>query len=161
MDQLRPISDVLAEADERLSKGESAAAKVWPTGFPMLDMYLAGGLRSGELTLLGGPQGLGKTSLVLQMLRHTVSTGGVGVYFSYEHDAPTILQRLVAIEASDSLGLDAPQMKVIRAAMEAQDASGAPLADRLTAIGAGYNWANDVAIQADGKIVIVGFTRPC
>ena len=137
MDQLRPISDVLAEADERLSKGESAAAKVWPTGFPMLDMYLAGGLRSGELTLLGGPQGLGKTSLVLQMLRHTVSTGGVGVYFSYEHDAPTILQRLVAIEASDSLGLDAPQMKVIRAAMEAQDASGAPLADRLTAIGAG------------------------
>jgi len=137
VDQLRPISDVLAEADERLSKGESAAAKVWPTGFPMLDMYRAGGLRSGELTLLGGPQGLGKTSLVLQMLRHTVSTGGVGVYFSYEHDAPTILQRLVAIEASDSLGLDAPQMKVIRAAMEAQDASGAPLADRLTAIGAG------------------------
>ena len=137
MDQLRPISDVLAEADERLTKGESAAAKVWPTGFPLLDMYLAGGLRSGELTLLGGPQGLGKTSLVLQLLRHTVSTGGVGVYFSYEHDAPTILQRLVAVEAAESLGLDAPQLKVIRAAMEAQDGSAAPLADRLAAIGAG------------------------
>lgn len=137
MDQLRPISDVLAEADERLSKGESAAAKVWPTGFPLLDMYLAGGLRSGELTLLGGPQGLGKTSLVLQMLRHTVSTGGVGVYFSFEHDAPTILQRLVAVEAAELLGLDAPQLKVIRAAMEATGGESGPLADRLTAIGAG------------------------
>ena len=137
MDQLRPISDVLAEADERLTKGESAAAKVWPTGFPLLDTYLAGGLRSGELTLLGGPQGLGKTSLVLQLLRHTVSTGGVGVYFSYEHDEPTILQRLVAMEAAEGLGLDAPQLKVIRAAMEAQDGSAAPLAERLSAIGAG------------------------
>ena len=135
MDQLRPISDVLAEANERLTVGESAAAKVWPTGFPMLDTYLAGGLRSGELTLLGGPQGLGKTSFVLQMLRHIVSTGGVGVYFSYEHDAPTVLQRLVALEAAELYGLDAPPLKVIRQAMEAQDGQAGSLADRLAAIG--------------------------
>jgi replicative DNA helicase len=134
VDQLRPISDVLAAADERLTGGESAAARVWPTGFPLLDTYLAGGLRSGELTLLGGPQGLGKTSLVLQMLQHTVSTGGVGVYFSYEHDAPTILQRLIALEAAERYGLDAPPLKAIRQAMEAHDGSGT-LADRLAAIG--------------------------
>jgi replicative DNA helicase len=89
------------------------------------------------LTLLGGPQGLGKTSIVLQMLRHTVSSGGVGVYFSYEHDAPTILQRLIAVEAAETLGVDAPQLKVIRAAMEAHDHLGVSLADRLVAIGAG------------------------
>jgi len=135
VDQLRPISDVLAEANERLSVGESAAAKVWPTGFPMLDTYLAGGLRSGELTLLGGPQGLGKTSFVLQMLRHIVSTGGVGVYFSYEHDAPTVLQRLVALEAAERYGLDAPPLKVIRQAMEAHDGRPGSLVDRLAAIG--------------------------
>jgi replicative DNA helicase len=134
VDQLRPISDVLAAADERLTVGESAAARVWPTGFPLLDTYLAGGLRSGELTLLGGPQGLGKTSLVLQMLQHTVSTGGVGVYFSYEHDAPTILQRLIALEAAERYGLDAPPLKAIRQAMEAHDGTGT-LADRLAAIG--------------------------
>ena len=137
MDQLRPISDVLATADERLTAGLSAAAKVWPTGFPLLDTYLAGGLRSGELTLLGGPQGLGKTSLVLQMLRHTVSAGGVGVYFSYEHDAPSVLQRLIALEAAESMGLDAPQLKVVREAMEAHDRTAVPLVDRMAAIGAG------------------------
>ena len=136
MDQLRPISDVLTEADERLTAGVSAAARVWPTGFPLLDNSLAGGLRSGELTLLGGPQGLGKTSLVLQTLRHTVSTGGVGVYFSYEHDEATVLQRLIAVEAAESMGIDAPQLKVIRSAMEALDGSTATLADRLSAIGA-------------------------
>jgi replicative DNA helicase len=152
VDQLRPISDVLAEADERLTVGESAAAKVWPTGFPVLDMYLAGGLRSGELTLLGGPQGLGKTSLVLQILRHTVSTGGVGVYFSFEHDAPTVLQRLIAVEAAETLGLDSPQLKTIRAAMEAQDGSAAPLAERLSAIGA-HDAVQRIATYGDRLLV--------
>src|SRR4051812_30875898 len=80
VDQISAISDVLAEADVQLSAGRSAAARVWPTGFPVLDRYLAGGLRSGELTLLGGPQGLGKTSLVLQVLRHNVSIGGAAIY---------------------------------------------------------------------------------
>jgi replicative DNA helicase len=152
VDQLRPISDVLAEADERLTVGESAAAKVWPTGFPLLDSYLAGGLRSGELTLLGGPQGLGKTSIVLQMLRHTVSAGGVGVYFSYEHDAPTILQRLIALEAAETLGLDAPPLKVVRAAMEAHDRLAVPLVDRLAAIGAG-DAAQRIAEYGDRLLV--------
>jgi replicative DNA helicase len=136
VDEVRALSEVLAEADRQLSAGRSAAANVWSTGFKMLDTYLGGGLRSGELTLLGGPQGLGKTAFVLQVLRNTVSTGGAGIYFSYEHDAPTLLQRLIALEAAQGGSeLDALPLRVVREAMEAADAGGGTLAERLAAVG--------------------------
>src|SRR3954464_10867789 len=84
-DEIHSLSDVLASTDRRLSAGLTAAAGVTPTGFHPLDTYLGGGLRAGELTLLGGPQGLGKTSLLLQMLQHNGSTGRGGGYFSSAH----------------------------------------------------------------------------
>jgi replicative DNA helicase len=131
---------VLADADRQLRAGESAGAEVWPTGFAMLDTYLGGGLRAGELTLLGGPQGMGKTAFVLQVLRNVASDGGAGVYFSYEHDAPTLLQRLIALEAAlggrgESGALDALPLRVIREAMEATGAHAGTLAERLAHAG--------------------------
>lgn len=133
--RLRSISEVLAETDRRLSSGAPAAARVWPTGFPILDSSLAGGLRAGELTLLGGPQGLGKTSFVLQVLRNAVTQGGTGVYFSYEHDEATLLQRLVTMEAAQLAGLQAPRLRTVREAMEATDGGSGALAQRLAAAG--------------------------
>lgn len=108
-------------ADASLRRGESPAAHVWPTGFVQLDTYLAGGLRSGELTLLGGPQGLGKTTFVLQVARHAAAAGSPAVYVSFEHDEMTVLERLLAIEASVSLGLEAASVKRIREAFENPD----------------------------------------
>ena len=99
-DQVFSLSDVLAATDRRLDAGLTAAARVTPTGFHPLDTYLAGGLRAGELTLLGGPQGLGKTTMALQILRNVVVSGGTGLYFSFEHDPATVLERFVAIEAA-------------------------------------------------------------
>ncbi len=136
MDRLISVSDVLAETDRELAAGRPAGARVWSTGFPMLDAALGGGLRSGELTLLGGPQGLGKTSFVLQLLRNTVSLGNTGVYFSYEHDTATLAQRLIALEASAQRGVEAPRLAAIRAAMEATDRHSGALEQRLADIGA-------------------------
>lgn len=131
------MSDVLAEADEHLAAGESAAARVWPTGFPVLDAALGGGLRSGELTLLGGPQGSGKTSFVLQAMHNTLARGGSAVYFSFEHTSQTLLQRFISLEVAHSDGpVDLP-LRIVRAAMEASDGQAGSLADRLAAIGAG------------------------
>ena len=98
---------MLNEADEKLRTGRNAGARVWPTGFDTLDVALSGGLRSGELILLGGPQGLGKTTLALQMLRNAVAGRRRAVYFSYEHDAHSILERLLAIEAGAIAGIEA------------------------------------------------------
>ena len=129
---LRQLSEVLATADTKLRRGESAAGKAWATGFDPLDAYLSGGVRSGELVLIGGPQGFGKTMWVLQALRNMVSDGGHGVYFSYEHDEYTVLERLLALEAGLLYGSEAVGMRRIRAALEAVDGRGdAELEDRL------------------------------
>ncbi len=131
---VRSLDDVLAEADGALSRGESAGSAVVPTGFGMLDTYLGGGLRSGELALLGGPQGLGKTTFALQVLRHVVRDGGRGMYFSFEHDAPTVVQRLIAAEAGEAMGMDAVPLRLVRDAMENRDGKTGDLSARLRSI---------------------------
>jgi len=96
-----------------------------------LDTYLSGGLRAGELTLLGGPQGLGKTTMALQILRNVVVSGGTGIYFSFEHDPATVLERFIAIEAASRYGIEAVPLRRIREAMESMDGHTGGLAQRL------------------------------
>jgi len=128
---LQSLNEVLMGADTALLGGDTAGARVLPTGFALLDTYLSGGLRSGELALLGGPQGLGKTTFVLQVLRNMAKAGGAGLYFSYEHDAPTVLERMIAAEAGESLGIDAVPQRKIREALEARDRGSGNLEERL------------------------------
>lgn len=122
--ELRPVSDVLAEINDRVRGGRSAVARVWATGFSSLDGYLGGGLRAGELTLLGGPQGLGKTTFALQVARNVAAGGGAVIYFSFEHDEETLLQRLLAIEASEVAGHGGMTLRRLRAALDAPDSAG-------------------------------------
>lgn len=130
-EQIQPLSEVLAATDRRLGAGVAAAATVTPTGFHPLDTYLGGGLRAGELSLLGGPQGLGKTTMVLQMLRNVAASGGTGLYVSFEHDSVTILERIVGIEAAARHGVDAVPLRRVREAMENLDGHDGDLAARL------------------------------
>src|SRR5436305_1969515 len=51
-DELRSLSQVMRDADTLLAAGRRASAWAWPTGFPLLDTYLGGGIRAGELCLL-------------------------------------------------------------------------------------------------------------
>jgi replicative DNA helicase len=131
-DEVQPLSEVLSRADQQLTRGLPAAARVWPTGFGALDTYLSGGLRAGELTLLGGPQGLGKTTLVLQVIRNVVAAGESALYFSFEHDPASVLERIIAIEAAGELGVEALSLRRVREAMEATDGRDGSLADRLS-----------------------------
>lgn len=129
--RLRSLSDVLHETDTKLRGGQGAGARVWPTGFEALDLALAGGFRSGELVLIGGPQGLGKTAMLLQMLRNAVAARRSAVLFSYEHDAHSLLERLIAIEAAEVAGTDAINLTKIRAAFEARHVHANSLRERF------------------------------
>lgn len=128
---LRSLADVLVETDERLQSGRAAGARVWPTGFDALDSALTGGLRSGELVLLGGPQGLGKTAMALQLLRNTVAGGRTGVLFSYEHDPHSVLERLLAMEAAEAEGADAVTLTGVRSLFEARHSRANTVAGRF------------------------------
>lgn len=145
---LASMADVLAATDESLNRGVSAAARVTATGFPPLDTYLGGGLRAGELCLLGGPQGLGKTTMALQMARNAVRAGSSAVYISFEHDAATMLERLVALEAGEQLGVEGLPLRRVREAMEATGQS-ASLADRLSTAPGGADAVAAVRGYAD------------
>jgi len=128
---LETLSDILAQADQRVTGGSQPAARVWPTGFDLLDQTLSGGLRSGELVLVGGPQGLGKTTWVMQVARNTARSGRSVVVFSFEHDLETLLIRLVALEAGQLGGIVAPNLNRIRQTFEASDGRTGSLASRL------------------------------
>ena len=128
--RLARLSDVLLETDARLRRGEAASHAPWATGFVPLDSYLSGGLRPGELTLLGGPQGMGKTTFALQVARQVIAAGHAVLYVSYEHDPVYLLERLVAAEAGERAGIDAVPLKSVRALLEG-DGTSSSLSDKL------------------------------
>ncbi len=134
---LNTVTDVLAGTDARLEQGLTVAGRVWPTGFDPLDGFLGGGLRAGELTLLGGPQSLGKTTFALQVARNVAAAGGQVVYFSYEHDAGTLLERLLVIEAGEILGEEGMTLRHVRQALDGTRPESAGLAGRLRNANAG------------------------
>ena len=143
------LSAVLSAAERELAAGASAAPRTWQTGFDLLDTYLAGGVRAGELILLGGPQGLGKTTFALQILRNIVSSGGRGLLFSFEHDEQTLLERFLGIEAAEFAGDEGVPLRIIRQAMQEADAAAGDLASRLKASTGGAEALAAVAEYGD------------
>lgn len=129
------LGEVLQEADLRMRTGGRVGAVVWPTGFDPLDSHFGGGLRGGELMLLGGQQGLGKTTMALQIVRHAVATGRSAVIFSYELEARSLVERFLIMEAAYAMGRGHVTIKDIRAAME--DSSAATLDERFAHVPGG------------------------
>lgn len=134
------VGALLERSDQALRRGARPGAQVWATGFELLDTTLDGGLRSGELVLLGGSEGSGKTTVSLQLVRNAVAAGRHGVVFSFEHSAQSLTQRLLALEAATaavaagqppSLAAD---VHAVRSVFEADDPDRRGLAEALAGI---------------------------
>ncbi len=150
---LETLSGVLEQADYRVKAGAHAATRVWPTGFDILDVNLSGGFRSGELILLGGPQGLGKTTWALQVARNVARSGRSVVIFSFEHDLQTLLIRLVALEAAQVGGVDAPNLNRVRKSFEGDDGLTGSLRERLANTDGGAKAIEVVEEYADRLVL--------
>jgi replicative DNA helicase len=133
---LRPLDALLSETDDVLRRGAPAGAAVWSTGFPALDEALTGGFRSGELILLGGPAGHGKTTIGLQFARNAIAAGGTALVFSYEHESHTLLERLISMEAAERDPGEVAGVLDVRRALES-GSGGAPLSSVLGALPGG------------------------
>lgn len=131
-DNLKTIGATLASAEARLTSGRHAAERLWPTGFGDLDPLIGGGLRSGGLVLLAGPHGLGKTTFAVQVCRNVVRTGRPVVYFSYEHEAEDLFQKLLAMEAGEVDASSRARLTEIRDAFEGDQVS--TLEERLRVV---------------------------
>jgi replicative DNA helicase len=96
----RSARDVIAELDDRVLSGRVSAYEPIPLGFMPLDRALGGGVRPGELVLVGGAQGTGKTTMALQMARNVALAGDANVlYLCFEHEEDYLVNRLVAMES--------------------------------------------------------------
>ena len=96
----RTAIDVLNDVRTKVATGEVGDYEPVPLGMAPLDRMLGGGLRPGDLMLIGGAQGTGKTTMALQMARNVAASGQAYVlYVNFEHDDADMLNRLIAMES--------------------------------------------------------------
>ena len=97
----RSALDVLVDLNDKVSTGRVGEYQPVPLGFTPMDKTIGTGLRAGELLLIGGAQGTGKTTMALQMARNVASGGQANVlYLCFEHDEQYLLNRLIAMESA-------------------------------------------------------------
>jgi replicative DNA helicase len=99
------ISEAMTDLDQQIASGDYRRFRPMGTGFEPLDEVLNGGLRSGEMMILGGPFGVGKTIFALQVARNAalLSPSTYVVYVCYEHNPSELLLRLLCLESADGL----------------------------------------------------------
>jgi replicative DNA helicase len=94
--------ELLATVLQRLASPDHrplAAPDLVTTGYPSLDRLLAGGLRRGELTVLGGDTGAGKTALALGIAIRAAVAGHPVLILTHESGMERAWERLVSAES--------------------------------------------------------------
>ncbi len=155
-DVARTLAEVMAEADSTLRAGQRFSSATWASGFLPLDTYIGGGLRAGELTLIGGPQGLGKTTFALQMARNMAANGQRAFFLCYEHTEQHLFERLIALEAAEIGRGDGITLARVRAELGELDSNSGGLAHRLGGVGHGAEAVAQLATFGDRLTLIRG-----
>lgn len=145
---ISPLSQVLARADAVADGAESPDTIA--TGFPSLDRMLGGGMRRGDLIVLGGDVGSGKSALALAIAMRAAQRQLRVTFFSGEMSMDRLLERALAIEgrvrvddlrqgvphdiARASVGAAAVRMREVLPQLEVLTSGGvASLADQIEA----------------------------
>ena len=93
---ISPISQVLVRADAVAEGAESPDTIA--TGFPSLDKILGGGVRRGDLVVLGGDVGSGKSAFSLAIAMRVAQRRQRVAFYSGEMASDRLLERALAIE---------------------------------------------------------------
>jgi DNA repair protein RadA/Sms len=103
-----------------LAQVETREAERLPTGIGELDRVLGGGLTAGQVTLIGGDPGIGKSTLLLQALA-ALGAGVKSLYVSGEESAEQVALRAkrLALDAGSVQLLAEIQLERILAALDA------------------------------------------
>ncbi|MBM4193481.1 MAG: hypothetical protein FJ202_03755 [Gemmatimonadetes bacterium] len=91
-----PLSRLVQRVDaasDGVPTGDTFAA-----GFPSVDKWLGGGIRSGDLVVIGGESGVGKSALALAMALRMAQDGTNAAFFTGEMSVERVMERVLAIE---------------------------------------------------------------
>lgn len=75
-----------------------ASGKPVTSGFPSLDSLLGGGLRRGDLVVLTGDVGVGKSALALAMALRSTNAGQPTAFLTGEMSTARVMERALAME---------------------------------------------------------------
>jgi len=97
------LAQAMQDVDWRVASGDTSQLRPLATGFTPLDEVVNGGLRPGELLIIGGPFGVGKTIWGMQTARNVVhnDANSRALYICYEHDRAHIMSRLMCLESAE------------------------------------------------------------
>ena len=99
------LNEAAASVAGYIGRGDTSIFDPVQTGFPDLDRLLGGsedmqgGFYPEDLWLLAGAQGIGKTSLALQMAHNMGSQGVLALFVCYEHTPITLWERMICQES--------------------------------------------------------------
>ena len=92
--QVYNVNDLMASF---LNSLDGERPKALPTGLKELDLILDGGMRAGELIVLAGRPGSGKTTLGMSIVQHVaIHSDKPALVFSMEMTKESLIQRLIA-----------------------------------------------------------------
>ena len=89
------IEDVIKETIDSI---KNKSDKLIKTGYPSIDRY-AGGLTRGEITIIGGRPGHGKTTVMINLLAKAVEQGQRAMFFSRELPNAELLKKIICLES--------------------------------------------------------------
>jgi DNA repair protein RadA/Sms len=108
----RRVADIAQEAVPRL-----------PSSFGEFDRVLGGGAAAGSVVLVGGEPGVGKSTLLLQVLMDYAASGKRALYISGEESAAQVADRArrLGAKSTDLLVLAASEFDAIEAELGASE----------------------------------------
>ena len=89
------IEDVINDTVESI---KNKSTKLIKTGYANIDRF-AGGLTRGEITIIGGRPGHGKTTVMINMLANVLEQGHRAIFFSRELPNAELLKKIVCLES--------------------------------------------------------------
>lgn len=94
--EINRLPELVDKYKKKLAEIASGKNLAVPTGFKLLDSYLNGGWKEGELILIGARPSVGKTSLALTFAENAAKEGKNVLFFSIEMTALDIFEKLMS-----------------------------------------------------------------
>ncbi|MDH5508331.1 MAG: DnaB helicase C-terminal domain-containing protein, partial [Anaerolineae bacterium] len=95
-----------------LKTGDPLVFEPVKTGFYKIDQALGGGLQVEDFVILGGPQNVGKTALMLQWAISAARQDALAIVVCYEHSVVLLLQRLLCLISEEIASIKGAEYRI-------------------------------------------------